>query len=118
TPAANYNGPDSFTYKANDGALDSNIATVTITVTSVNDLPTISAIADQATTSGTAVGPLAVTVGDVETAAASLTLTAVSSNLTLVPAANIVFGGSGANRTVTVTPAAGQSAAVHNTALH
>ncbi|PYR92017.1 MAG: hypothetical protein DMF84_14655, partial [Acidobacteria bacterium] len=109
TPAANYNGPDSFTYKANDGALDSNIATVTITVTSVNDLPTISAIADQATTSGTAVGPLAVTVGDVETAAASLTLTAVSSNLTLVPAANIVFGGSGANRTVTVTPVAGQT---------
>src|SRR5204862_8198 len=24
TPAANYNGPDAFTYKANDGALDSN----------------------------------------------------------------------------------------------
>src|SRR5207244_1793669 len=24
TPAANYNGPDSFTYKANDGTLDSN----------------------------------------------------------------------------------------------
>ncbi len=39
TPAANYNGPDSFTYKANDGALDSNIATVSITVTAVNDAP-------------------------------------------------------------------------------
>ena len=39
TPAANYNGPDSFTYKANDGALDSNVATVTITVTAVNDAP-------------------------------------------------------------------------------
>src|SRR5207253_9626534 len=25
TPAANYNGSDSFTYKANDGALDSNV---------------------------------------------------------------------------------------------
>ncbi|MEA2422358.1 MAG: large repetitive protein, partial [Thermoleophilaceae bacterium] len=37
TPAANYNGPDSFTYKANDGAADSNIATVNITVTAVND---------------------------------------------------------------------------------
>src|SRR5207244_2651758 len=36
TPAANYNGPDSFTYKANDGALDSNVATVSITVHAVN----------------------------------------------------------------------------------
>lgn len=32
TPAAGYTGPDSFTYKANDGAADSNIATVSITV--------------------------------------------------------------------------------------
>src|SRR5207247_511682 len=39
TPAANYNGPDSFTYKANDGSLDSNLATVAITVTAVNDPP-------------------------------------------------------------------------------
>ena len=28
TPSANYNGPDSFTYKANDGQADSNVATV------------------------------------------------------------------------------------------
>ena len=39
TPAANYNGADSFTYKANDGSLDSNVATVTIAVTAVNDAP-------------------------------------------------------------------------------
>jgi len=32
TPNANFNGTDSFTYKANDGELDSNTATVTITV--------------------------------------------------------------------------------------
>ena len=37
TPAANFNGTDSFTYKANDGTADSNVATVTITVTAVND---------------------------------------------------------------------------------
>src|SRR5207237_3811156 len=42
TPAANYNGPDSFTFKANDGTVDSNIATVTITVTAVNDAPVAS----------------------------------------------------------------------------
>lgn len=32
TPNAGYTGPDSFTFKANDGQLDSNIATVSITV--------------------------------------------------------------------------------------
>lgn len=31
-PALNYQGPDSFTYKANDGALDSNVATVSLTI--------------------------------------------------------------------------------------
>jgi hypothetical protein len=39
TPAAGYSGPDSFTFKANDGALDSNVATVSITVRHVNHPP-------------------------------------------------------------------------------
>ncbi|NOG48618.1 MAG: tandem-95 repeat protein [Chloroflexi bacterium] len=39
TPSANFNGSDSFTYKANDGTADSNVATVTITVNPVNDAP-------------------------------------------------------------------------------
>jgi large repetitive protein len=38
-PNDNYNGPDSFTYMANDGDLDSNVATVNITVNAVNDAP-------------------------------------------------------------------------------
>ncbi len=38
-PGANYFGSDSFTYKANDGLLDSNIATVRLTITAVNDAP-------------------------------------------------------------------------------
>nr|MCU0750181.1 Ig-like domain-containing protein [Akkermansiaceae bacterium] len=38
TPNADVNGTDTFTYKANDG-LDSNIATVTITINAVNDAP-------------------------------------------------------------------------------
>src|SRR5262249_57309399 len=41
TPAANYNGTDSFTYKANDGTTDSNTATVSLTITSVNDAPVL-----------------------------------------------------------------------------
>ena len=39
TPAANYNGPDSFTFTVNDGTVDSAAATVSITVTPVNDAP-------------------------------------------------------------------------------
>jgi VCBS repeat-containing protein len=39
TPDANFNGTDGFTYKANDGTADSNVAAVTITVNPVNDPP-------------------------------------------------------------------------------
>ena len=48
-------------------------------------------------------------MGDVETGVSSLTVSGSSNNLTLVPNGNIVFGGSGANRTVTVAPAANQT---------
>jgi VCBS repeat-containing protein len=43
TPDADYNGPDSFTYKVNDGQSDSNVATVSLTVSAVNDAPTADA---------------------------------------------------------------------------
>ena len=39
TPDTGYNGPDSFTYKVNDGTGDSSPATVTITVTSTGNAP-------------------------------------------------------------------------------
>ena len=39
TPDANYNGPDSFTFKANDGSADSNTAPISIVVSEVNDAP-------------------------------------------------------------------------------
>ena len=42
TPNANFNGSDFFTYHANDGIGNSNIATVTITINPVNDVPTAS----------------------------------------------------------------------------
>ena len=47
TPALNYNGADSFTFKVNDGLADSNTATVAITVDAVNDPPSFSKGADQ-----------------------------------------------------------------------
>ena len=41
SPNLNYFGPDSFTYKANDGTLDSNIVTVSLTVAPVIDVAVI-----------------------------------------------------------------------------
>ena len=54
-PNAGFVGTDSFTYKANDGSLDSNVATVTITVTAapvVNRPPVLTAIGNQTATEG------------------------------------------------------------------
>jgi hypothetical protein len=74
-----------------------------------NTPPTISNITDRTISKNGTTGAVAFTVGDAETAAGSLTVSGGSSNTTLVPVANIFFGGSGANRTVTVTPATGQT---------
>jgi hypothetical protein len=46
TPNPDFNGIDTFAYKANDGFNDSNVVTVTIMITAVNDVP--EAVDDQA----------------------------------------------------------------------
>ena len=47
TPQANFSGADQFTFKVNDGELDSAPATVSITVVAVNQPPDVDAGADQ-----------------------------------------------------------------------
>jgi subtilisin-like proprotein convertase family protein len=79
-----------------------------ITLTTMTVPPTITGIPNQGIPVDSTTGPLGFTIGDVDTPLASLTLSADSSNLGLVPVNNIVFSGSGSNRTMTVTPAAGQ----------
>lgn len=71
TPDADYAGPDSFTFKANDGTADSNVATFSITVTAVNDAPVLANLESTA---------LAYTEGDSATAISSaITVTDVDS---------------------------------------
>lgn len=108
TPAANQFGSTTLTFNASDGSASS-VASISLVVSSANDSPTISAISGQTTTVNTPITVTGITVGDVETAVGSLTLTATSGNTTLVPNANLVPGGSGASRTLQITPASGQS---------
>ena len=64
TPAANYYGPDAFTYKAFDGTFYTDPVTVSIMVSSVNDAPTISNIADRTIDANTGTGTVSFTIGD------------------------------------------------------
>jgi len=70
-PAPDYSGPDSFSFRADDGALNSNVATVGLTVTPVNDAPTIAGVTDLTGPVGSPLG-LTVVGADVETAAVDL----------------------------------------------
>jgi VCBS repeat-containing protein len=111
TPAANFNGTDSFTYRVSDGTLQSDPATVTITVNAVNDAPTVAVAAGGSCGRDDHSGTINLTVADVESEAAGLTLSAASSNPLLVPTGNVVFAGSGAVRTMTVSAVDGRSGA-------
>src|SRR5439155_10010761 len=97
TPAANYNGSDSFTYKANDGTVNSNVATVTITITAVNDSPV--AGNDTATTAEDTATTIAVLANDSDADGDTLTVSLGSQPAHGTAVVN-------ADQTVTYTPAA------------
>ena len=109
TPAGNFTGSDSFSYRANDGTLTSNPATVTISVTAVNDSPTVTVAAGGTCGKDDHSGTVNLTVADVDSPAADLTLSATSSNPALVSTGNVNFAGSGAARTMTVSAVDGRS---------
>lgn len=75
-PNLNFNGSDSFTFKANDGALDSNVATVSLTVVPVNDAPV--AFADTASTTKNASKIIAVLANDYDVDGDTLSISTVT----------------------------------------
>ncbi len=94
---------------ASDGTLTapSGTATINFGAAPTNTPPTITDVANQSLTVGGTTSALAFTVGDAETPVGSLTVTGKASDTTLVT--SVVIGGSGANRTVTVTGAPGKT---------
>ena len=78
------------------------------TTAAINSLPSISAMTNITTAQDTPAGPIGFVIGDAETPASGLVLSAASSNTNLIDAAHIIFGGSGANPTVTLTPLTNQ----------
>ena len=73
--------------------------------------PLISDVPDQVIAQNTSTPTLYLTIGDTETTFTALTVSASSSNTTLVPtnAANLALGGSNAQRTIKVTPVSGRT---------
>lgn len=89
----------------NDSPESNNIAFRSLAMTN-NTPPTISSIGNITINEDTASNNIAFTVGDSNGTVASVT--ASSNNPTVIPNANIALAGSGASRTVTITPAANQ----------
>ncbi len=87
----------------------SNSTTFTVTVLPLNTAPVISTIARTQTLVDTMTPAIDFTISDLETPAAGLSLSGTSANAVLVPNGNILFGGSGSNRTVSLVPADGQT---------
>ncbi|MFQ6029903.1 MAG: tandem-95 repeat protein, partial [Dehalococcoidia bacterium] len=97
TPDPDFNGADSFTFRANDGVADSNIATVDITVNPVNDLP----VADDQTvvTSEDVALGIVLTATDVDLPPQTLTYNVLTQPV------NGVLSGTAPNLTYTPDPA-------------
>lgn len=111
TPVANASGQATITVTVNDGSVSNSIVTRMFTV-SVDQPPVISGLTNLVLAMNSSTPVLPFTIGDAETPAANLTLSAVSSNPSLVQLTNVIFGGAGSNRTVFITPMLGHTGSV------
>ncbi|WP_461164541.1 tandem-95 repeat protein [Arthrobacter sp. R4-81] len=98
TPEANFNGTDTFRYKANDGGSDSNVASVTLTVGAVNDAPANIIPAAQQTPKNTSRvfssannNPVSVSDADAAGSTVQVILTAGSGAVTLPVLTGLTF---------------------------
>jgi len=112
TPNAGYNGPDSFTFKANDGTADSNTATVSITVTPPGNVAPTATGATLSTPAGASL-PVTLRASDPETCELTFSVVTPPAHGTLSTLTDQACGpGSGGSpnqdsATLTYTPSAG-----------
>ena len=111
TPLANQNGgPVVITVSATDGVAAPATTTFNMTIVAVDDPPTITSIANQTINEDTPTTALAFTIADIDsTLSCATSITKGTSNSTIIPAGNIVIGGTAPNCTATITPAADQN---------
>ncbi|KPA13522.1 hypothetical protein MHK_006271, partial [Candidatus Magnetomorum sp. HK-1] len=79
----------------------------TLTVTAINDMPVISSISDQIIDEYASLSQISFTVSDVETS--DLIVSGRSSNFSLINFSNIQIEGTGANRTLSLTPVSNEN---------
>lgn len=111
TPNANYAGADSFTFRVNDGRTNSATATVSITVNAVNDPPTLNPISNL--TVPMSAGPQTVSLSGIGSGAVNenqvLSVTASSSNPSLIPSPPVSYISPNTVGSLTFRPAVGAS---------
>lgn len=103
-PNGNYNGVDTFTFKVNDGTVDSNTSSVTTTVLSINDEPILDNISDISTQSGQLVSTSVVINDPDSTITCSGNLVVTSSDTAVMPVSGISFSGTVPNCIISLTP--------------
>jgi alpha-tubulin suppressor-like RCC1 family protein len=109
-PETNQNGVATITVIVADSGGLTTWTSFDLTVTAVNDVPSISMPMNYSTIEEDNVLQFDITLSDVE--GDSLTVTTSSSNTSLLPDNNITFTGTGTSRSITITPTANESGSV------
>jgi VCBS repeat-containing protein len=107
TPVANFNGSDSFSFKASDGALNSNIATESLTISAVNDAPVNSVPGALSVESSSDAAITGLAVSDVDAVSLTTSLHVDHGTLTVAAVGGAAVVGSGTG-TVTLSGSVAQ----------
>lgn len=103
TPVAGQSGDSTIKVKVSDGLADAEKSFI-LAVNEMPSAPVISEVFDLSTNEDAA-AEILFSVDDSDTPLDSLKITAASSNTSLVPNGNLVIAGTGASRTLKITPA-------------